>query len=159
MKRSLLFAILCALSILSSKAQQVTVTINHHSPTEVAMAAADGFSSVDEWYTHLNRTVVLAAALDTLNRAWAALSADQQRSLREAETKWERWYNALPYATPRDIARRIEVLKQHNRELDAWLPENLRHGPPEYNSPAQPAQRIPTHPPTPQEMGMQPKIQ
>ena len=156
MKPTSILALLSALAI-PAFGDDLKITINPHSRTEVAMAAAEGFSSVEEWYAHLNRTVVMQSETDTLKRTWASLSAEQQRSLYQAESKWERWYNSLPSTTPRDIARRIEALRQHNSELQAWLPQNLRSGPPAVmpgTEPEQPATTTtPKRPPTTQESG------
>jgi hypothetical protein len=121
MKRTSILALLSALA-LPALGDDLKVTINPHSPTEVAMAA-EGFSSVEEWYADLNRNVFVPDAADTLKRTWASLSWETQNSLREAEIKWDKWYNSLPYTTPRHIARRIEVIQQHVGELRAWLPK------------------------------------
>jgi hypothetical protein len=154
--KKIIFTLLSALA-LPALGDDLKITVNSHSPTEVAMAAAAGFSSVEEFYVDFNRNVELPAATDTLKRTWASLSPQQQRSLRQPESKWERWYNSLPSTTARDIVRRIDALKNHNSELQAWLPQNLRSGPPEYapgtEHSATPLPPTPGSPPTLQEIG------
>src|SRR6516164_9533299 len=118
--KKIIFTLLSALA-LPALGDDLKITVNSHSPTEVAMAAAAGFSSVEEFYVDFNRNVELPAATDTLKRTWASLSPQQQRSLRQPESKWERWYNSLPSTTARYIVRRIDALKNHNSELQAWL--------------------------------------
>jgi hypothetical protein len=159
MKRTSILALLSALA-LPALGDDVKITVNPHSATEVAAAAAEGFSSVEEWYAHLNRTVILTMETDALNRAWASLSPEQKRFLGKPERKWEHWYNSLPSTTPRDIARRLEALRQHTSELEAWLPENLRSGPPKYapgtGTGTGPTEPVPKRPPTIQESGTPP---
>ena len=135
-------AILTAMTIVAlttAYGDDLKVTINPHSETEVAMAAADGFSSVEEWYAHLNKDVFLPDEINRLKKIWASLGPELQRSLHDAEAKWEQWYNSLPSKTAQNIARRLGAVEQHNRELEAWLPA----------SPVKPVPR----PPTMQEMG------
>jgi hypothetical protein len=122
MKRTSILALLSALAI-PALGDGLKITINPHSETEVAAASAEGFSSVEEWYAHLNRTVDLPMWTQILNQTWASLSPENQRFLRQAETKWERWYNSLPFTTNQDVMQRIGALRKHNSELQAWLPK------------------------------------
>jgi hypothetical protein len=117
--------ILALLSALAMPAlgEDLNVIINPHSSTEVAMAAAAGFSSVEEWYADLNRNMILPNETASLNRTWASLSPEVRSRLAEAEIKWAQWYNALPFTTPRDIVKRIDALGNRRLELEAWIPQ------------------------------------
>jgi hypothetical protein len=158
MKRTYILALLSALAI-PAFGDDLKITVNPHSQTEVAAAAAAGFSSVEEFYADLNRNVMLPAATDTLKRTWASLSPEQQRFLRQPESKWWRWYNSLPSKTPRDIVRRIDALENHNSELQAWLPQNLRSGPPAVApGTGQETTTTPKRPPTTEESGTPPTL-
>jgi hypothetical protein len=154
MKRISILALLSALA-LPALGDDLKITVNPHFETEVAMAAAEGFSSVEEWYAHLNKDVFLPDEINRLKKIWASLGPELQRSLHDAEAKWEQWYNSLPSKTAQNIARRLGAVQQHNRDLEAWLPQNLRSGPPEYapGTSRDSTEPVPTRPPTLQEMG------
>ena len=122
MKRTSILALLSALAI-PALGDDLKITINPPSETEVAAAAAAGFSSVEEWYAYENKTVFLPFYTKLWKQTWDSLSPEVQRSLHKAESKWQRWYNSLPSRTPQDIGRRINALMQHDRELQAWLPK------------------------------------
>jgi hypothetical protein len=131
MKRTSILAIFSALA-LPVLGDDLKITVIQHSPTEVAAAAMAGFNSVEEFYADLNRNLFLPAATKRLKETWASLTPEQQRFLHKPQSKWWRWYKALPSKTPRDIVRLIAVVENHTYELEAWLPENLRTGPPKY---------------------------
>jgi hypothetical protein len=151
MKRIIL--LLTALAI-PALGDDVTVTINPHSETEVAMATAAGFSSVEEWYADLNRHMILPDEIASLNRTWASLSLEVKNRLADAETKWVHWYDALPSKTPRDIAKRIDAVANHRTELEAWIPKAIHQPAPLPSSNLNSGlETQPLRPPTTQEMG------
>jgi len=120
--RRITLALLSAFA-LPAFGDDLRITVNPHSQTEVAMATAAGFSSVEEWYADLNRHLILPSETASLNKTWASLSPEVKSRLAEAEAKWVRWYNSLPSATPRDIVKRIDAVGNHRAELEAWIPK------------------------------------
>jgi len=162
MKRTSILALLSALAI-PALGEDLKITMNQHSATEINAAAAAGFDSVEDFYADLDR----ALATSILKQTWDSLSPDIQRSLQKPETKWRHWYNSLPHKTRRDLLRQTQALRKHNSELEAWLPKPAATPVPvpptfqeavtphEYlpGTERQPSEDRPTRPPTIQESG------